>query len=168
MDTIKLGHVTGAHGLSGDLRVHLDNADSEWLCVRREVQWVSPDGGVSSRAMKVRKGPGGRWLARVDGVTDRTAAEAMRGSVFRARREEMPSLDSDEYYLVDVVGMIAYCGQQTLGKVVAVHTHGPVEVFEIKGMGDTWFVPSLKSHVADIDPDERRLEIVDGMAGELE
>ena len=168
MDTIKLGHVTGVHGLAGDLRVHLDNPESEWLFVSREVQWESPTGERSSRRVKVRKGPGGRWLARVDGVSDRTAAQAMRGSVFSAPREQLPSLDLDEYYLVDVVGMVAHCGEQNLGEIIAVHTHGPVEVFEIQGTGGTWFVPSLKSHVSDIDVQARRVEIVDGMAGELE
>ena len=168
MDTIKLGHVTGAHGLAGELRVHLDNAESQWLAVRREVQWVAPDGEVSSRKIKVRKGPGGRWLARVEGVTDRTSAQAMRGSVFRAPREQLPALESDEYYLVDMVGMSAHCGERTLGEVVAVHTHGPVEVFEIQGGEETPFVPSLKSHVAHIDTANRRIEIVSGMAGELE
>lgn len=168
METIKLGHVTGAHGLGGDLRVALDNDESEWLTVRREVQWVAPDGDVSTRSMKVRRGPGARWLARVDGIADRTTAEAMRGSVFRAPREVMPSLESDEYYLVDVVGMTAHCAERDLGKVVAVHTHGPVEVFEIQGRTETWFVPSLKSHVAGIDPQARRVEIVEGMAGELQ
>lgn len=73
-------------------------------------------------------------LARIEGVADRTAAEALRGLRLYVERERLPATDEREWYEADIVGLAAVGRDgRDWGKVIAFHDFGAGRTMEISG-----------------------------------
>lgn len=158
-DEVLLGRVVGIFGLQGEVRLHLENRESDLLARGRDVVLRLPDGERFVARITTRPGTNKRVLGRIVGIDVREAARDIQGAEIWLARGELPGLDDDEYYLADLVGMDVRCGEVPLGRVVAVHTTGPVEVIELDGGR---YVPSTADHVEAIDVDERVLYVREG------
>src|SRR4051794_18931699 len=115
---IVLAAVAGAHGVKGELRLKLFSDSIESLS-RHEKLYV---GGVERRLLSIRdaKAP----VVRLDGISDRFAAEALRGSLVEVNRSALPALEPGEYYHADLVGLKAVDGGgNEVGTVVAVENY---------------------------------------------
>ena len=76
-------------------------------------------------------GKGGA-IARLAGVADRNAAEALRGTVLSVPRAALPPLAEGEYYHADLIGLAAVTeAGAMLGEVVAVENFGAGDLIEI-------------------------------------
>ncbi len=144
---IALAAVAGAHGVKGELRLKLfsDSAESlsryEKLCV----------GGVERRLIAIRDS-GKTAVARFDGVGDRSAAEALRGSLVEVDRSALPPLEEGEYYHSDLIGLPANDrAGNSLGTVVAVENYGAGDLLDIElADGKRSLIP-FKPGIADFD-----------------
>ncbi len=77
-------------------------------------------------------GKGGA-IARFAGVTDRTAAEKLRGTALTVPRESLPPLGEGEYYYADLIGLPCVSTDGTdLGTCVAVENYGAGDILEIE------------------------------------
>ena len=101
-------------------------------------------------------------IAAVPGVTDRDAAEALRGQSLYVPRERLPATDEDEYYHEDLVGLAARDAEgRELGKVVAVLNYGAGDILEIAtGDGRSELVPFTRAAVPAVDLAARTVEVV--------
>lgn len=156
-----LGVVTGAHGLHGLLRVRPYTDVPEDIAAYGPVQ---SEDGKREFTLDVRNRTGkGQILVHIDGVDDRTAAEAMKGEQFFVARGQLPDAGDDEFYHADLIGMDAVSGDgEKLGAVRAVHNFGGGDMLEISGPdGQLATVPFTRAAVPEIDLDARRV-VVDG------
>ena len=143
---IPLAAVAGAHGIQGEVRLKLFTDSAENLA-RHAVLFV---GGVERRLLKVR-GDNKGAVARFEGVDDRTAAEALRGSLVEIDRVALPPLDDGEYYHSDLVGIPCVDGDgQALGSVVAVENFGAGDLLEIADATGRRSLIPLKPGIADL------------------
>jgi 16S rRNA processing protein RimM len=100
-------------------------------------------------------------LARIEGVEDRNAAEALRGVELMIDRDRLPAADEDEIYHADLIGLSAHdTGGNLVGTVVDVLDFGAGELLELKpAQGKTFLVPFSVETVPEIDLDAGRLVI---------
>ena len=125
---IALAAVAGAHGLKGELRLKLF-ADSAGSLARHSRLHV----GGRDLALKDIKGGGETAIARFEGINDRSAAEALRGSLVEVDRDQLPPLEEGEYYHADLVGLPCVDDAGTaLGTVVAVENFGAGDLLEVE------------------------------------
>ena len=125
---VALAAVAGAHGVKGELRLKLF-ADSVESLARHSRLWV----GGRELTLKDVKDGGKTAIARFEGISDRTAAEALRGSLVEIDREALPPLDEGEYYHADLIGLPCVDEQGgALGTVVAVENFGAGDLLEIE------------------------------------
>jgi 16S rRNA processing protein RimM len=125
---IALAAVAGAHGLKGELRLKLF-ADSAGSLARHSRLHV----GGRDLALKDIKGGGKTAIARFEGINDRSAAEALRGSLVEVDRDQLPPLEEGEYYHADLVGLPCVDDAGTaLGTVVAVENFGAGDLLEVE------------------------------------
>ena len=125
---VALAAVAGAHGLKGELRLKLfaDSADSLARHSRLHV-------GGRDLTLKDIKGGGKTAIARFEGINDRSAAEALRGSLVEVDRDQLPPLEEGEYYHADLVGLPCVDDAGTaLGTVVAVENFGAGDLLEVE------------------------------------
>lgn len=80
------------------------------------------------------KDAGKTAIARLSGVSDRSAAEALRGSLIEVDRSALPPLEEGEYYHADLIGLSCVDpAGDLLGTVVAVENFGAGDLLEIEG-----------------------------------
>lgn len=119
-----MGTVARAHGTRGELRVA---PPSESLLSARHVQ-------IAQRLFAIRSARAvpGATLIEVEGIADRSAAERLRGSQVALRRDELPPLDSGEYYVSDLIGceVLSNSGQR-LGVVLGVENYGAGDLMRL-------------------------------------
>jgi len=115
-DLIEVGYVARAHGLRGEVRVELHNPGAETL-FDAEAVYV---GGLRFAVAGARPGPGDGVLLTLEGVTDRDAADALRGRAVEVRRDQI-HLGDGEVLVADLVGCAAVLEDGTpWGVIVAV------------------------------------------------
>ena len=125
---IPLAAVAGAHGIKGEVRLKLFSETSESLA-RHARLYV---GDAERRLLEVRDAGKGA-IARFEGVADRTAAEALRGSLVEVDRAALPPLGEGEYYHADLVGIACVDRDgKPLGSVVAVENFGAGDLLEVE------------------------------------
>jgi 16S rRNA processing protein RimM len=125
---LQIGTVLRPHGLQGQLRIRLHNPTSCALDMVQSI-WLrlSASGAASLRRGEeqrewkldaVRALPDGCYLVSLDGVADRTAADALRTAEVLVPREALGELAENEVYLADLVGMSVRTGAgENLGRV---------------------------------------------------
>ena len=93
-------------------------------------------------------------LARIDGVTDRNAAERLRGLRLYVAREALPPGAEGEWYHVDLVGLRAVgVDGKEYGKVLAVEDFGAGTVLEVgdEADGRSFLLPFSDQAVPTVD-----------------
>jgi len=148
---VTLAVVIGAHGVTGEVRLRVFAED---LAAHR-----SFNGGALT-LKSARAGPNGT-IARFAEVTDRNAAEALRGTELTVPRAALPPLGEGEYYHVDLIGLAAVSETgEPLGHVVAVDNFGAGDVLEIecpadeKGRSKRFMVPMRPPAVPEWDSEK--------------
>ena len=124
---VALAAVAGAHGIGGEVRLKLfaDNLDN---LTKGATLFV---GGIARRLTAIKpadKAP----IARFEGVADRSAAEALRGTLVEIDRALLPPLGDGEYYHDDLVGLACVDSAGVLlGTVAAVENFGAGDLLEV-------------------------------------
>jgi len=138
---VTLAVVTGAHGVTGEVRLKLFTDD---LSTYRQFN----DGRFTLKS--VRDGGNGA-IARFTEITDRNAAESLRGTELTVPRSALPPLDDDEYYHVDLIGLtVATDAGAAVGIVAAVENFGAGDILEIEQPdGNRFMVPVAHAEIGD-------------------
>jgi 16S rRNA processing protein RimM len=143
---IALAAVAGAHGVKGELRLKLFSDNAEGLSQYKNV-YV---GGVERRLLSVRDG-GNSVVAKLEGVIDRSAAEALRGALIEVDRSALPALEDGEYYHADLIGLPAVDRSgKAVGTVVGVENYGAGDLLEIEHDGKRSLIP-FRQGIADLE-----------------
>ena len=146
---VALAAVAGAHGVKGELRLKLF-ADSVESLARHSHLYV----GGRELALRDIKDGGKTAIARFEGISDRTAAEALRGSLIEIDRDALPPLEEGEYYHADLVGLpcVDEVGK-ALGSVVAVENFGAGDLLEVERPGGQRSLIPFRDPIARLDDD---------------
>jgi 16S rRNA processing protein RimM len=144
---ITLAAIAGAHGVRGEVRLKLFTDSIASLAAHDRVLVD----GTSRRLLNVG-GTGKSPTARLEAVTDRSAAEALRGTLIEVERDALPPLEEGEYYHSDLLGLS--CVDQdgkAVGTVSAVENYGAGDLLEIEtDQGRKSLIP-FKPGIADLE-----------------
>jgi 16S rRNA processing protein RimM len=123
---VTLAAVAGAHGVTGEVRLKLfaESLDS----LKRHKNYNG--GTLTLKSLRAHKGGA---IARFAEITDRNAAEALRGQLLTIPRLELPPLAEGEYYHSDLIGLACVSTDGTeLGTCIAVENFGAGDILEIE------------------------------------
>jgi 16S rRNA processing protein RimM len=165
-EKVCLGIVVGVHGVRGTVRIKSFAADPGDIAAYGP---VSDESGARSFTVKVEGFTRGAVLARLSGVPDRDAAEALRGVRLYVPRAALPATKEDEYYHADLIGLpVENKEGAALGTVRAVHNFGAGDILELSGAdGREFFLPFSDAAVPTVDLAAGRI-VADPPAGLLE
>jgi 16S rRNA processing protein RimM len=152
--------VRGVHGLRGAVRIEVltDNPAERFAPGSVLYREGGEDPLTIASAEPVADGPG--WRVRFREVTDRTAADALRGLYLETVAVPGRDLERGEYYWHEVIGCaVRGVDGAELGTVRDVYRVGETEVFEVAGGPfGTWDLPAVRAFIRVFAP--RRGEIV--------
>ena len=127
---ILLGRITGAHGIRGEVIVH------SYAEVAEDIAAYGPladQAGARAFSLKVVRVTPKGVIARIKGVDDRNAAEALAGTELYIARDKLPKPAVDEYYHADLIGLSAVSPEgKAIGHIVAVDNFGAGDLLEIR------------------------------------
>ena len=152
LDTIRMGRVARAHGLTGELEIRPDWPESRGLLDAEEVVLESADGQRElCKVTRSRQTPKGVLMLLV-GIADRDAAEARRGYTVSVPRGALPALAEGEYYLCDLVGLGVFGAEGLVGHVVEIQMYPSVDAVIIQTPAGEWVEqPLLDEWVERVD-----------------
>jgi 16S rRNA processing protein RimM len=162
-----VGIVRGARGLKGEVRIESLTDDPDAIGAYGP---LFDKAGQKPLRLRVTGRTGkGQVLARIEGVTDRDGAEAMKGRELYIPRSVLPATEADEYYATDLVGLVAERTDGTkIGRVRSVEDYGAGALAEIEGGPfNGLLVPLTGTAVVTVDLAEGRL-VIDPPPGLLE
>ena len=145
-ERLAVARVLGAKGLAGSLRIEALTDRPERLAAGESV-WIEDE--ADTRTI-LEAGFGGRVpILRLEGISDRDAAERLIGRYLEAPASPLPP---DTYYWHQLIGLAAVdeAGVE-LGHVVEIFRAGENEVYRIEGPGGELLVPALRDVVRSID-----------------
>jgi 16S rRNA processing protein RimM len=145
-DQVILAAVAGAHGLGGEVRLKLFAEGIDSL-KRHPVLYA----GERPLTLKSAKPGSAGAIARFAEIADRSAAEALRGTLLTVPRTALPPLEEGEYYHADLLGLPCEDAHGApLGKVVAVENFGAGDLLEIERPDGKRALVPFKPGVADL------------------
>lgn len=151
-DRVLIGEVVKPHGLRGELCVEW-HADSPELCDDLPRVWLEPPSGKAKAfAIAAWRMHHKRLLLTLQGIGDRTQAEAWRGARIFARTEDMPEPEEGEVFLHQLIGLrvLTVDGRQ-IGLLESVMAE-PQEIWTIRGEGGVEILfPAQPEFVEEID-----------------
>ena len=164
-DLVLVGHVTGAYGIKGWVRIKPYSADADAL-LHAKTWWLDKPGLRDVDVMQV-KTHGEDVVAGLMGVADRNAAEALKGATVQVRRSHFPALSDDEFYWVDLIGLAVENLQgESLGTVADLMDNGAHPILRVQApqVSDAekpkeWLIPFVEQFVKTVDKAEKKITV---------
>ena len=126
--TVTLAVITGAHGVTGEVKLKLFGEGAESLKAYKNIM---ADGRTLT--LKQVRPANNAAIARFAEITDRNAADALRGTELIVARDALPPLEDGEYYHTDLIGLACMTPDGTsIGTIVAVENFGAGDIIEIE------------------------------------
>jgi 16S rRNA processing protein RimM len=164
---VLLGIVAAPHGVRGLVRIRSYTEDPMDVAAYGELSDETGSRRYRVEALSTAKGA---VLARIEGVADRTAAEAVRGLRLYVERERLPATGEREWYEADLIGLPAVGRDgRDWGKVMAFHDFGAGRTMEVSGgtaSRHSVMLPFTDEAVPEIDVEGGKV-VVDPPAGLL-
>ncbi|MEN4479358.1 ribosome maturation factor RimM [Mycolicibacterium cosmeticum] len=162
MDLV-VGRVVKAHGISGEVvvEVRTDDPDARFSPGAR-LRGAKRNAPQREFVIDSVREHGGRLLVRLAGVTDRNAADEIRGTLFVVNTDELPPIeDPDEFYDHQLEGLAVRTVDGTAVGTVAEVLHTPAgELLSVKTTeGAEVLVPFVSAIVTAVSLDDRLVEI---------
>jgi len=147
-DQVLMAEIGAPHGVKGEVRVKTHCADPAALGAYGPLA-IETGGQLTVKAIRPSKTV---MIVRFGEVTDRNAAEALKGKRLYIARDQLPDPNENEFYHSDLIGLKAIGGDDTFyGRVVAVHDFGAGPLLEIRPeTGPVQSLPFTRDAVPDI------------------
>ncbi|OBC02229.1 ribosome maturation factor RimM [Mycobacterium sp. 852002-40037_SCH5390672] len=167
---LTVGRVVKAHGISGELVVEIRTDDPAARFSPGNTLRAKPPRGGAERSCVIESARehGGRMLVRLAGVTDRDAADALRGTLFLVDSEDLPDIDeADTYYdhqleglrvrtiAGEQIGVVAEVLHTAAGELLAVRPDAGATGGETREV----LVPFVTAIVTSVSLDDGTVEI---------
>ncbi|MCY4527531.1 MAG: ribosome maturation factor RimM [Chloroflexi bacterium] len=146
-DHVVVGEIIGAWGLRGDVKVqtHSDYPDR---FIPGSSVYLGNERCVIVRVHKHKVG----FVVGFDGVSDRTAAELLRGKTLTVPSSELPGLDDGTFFYFDIIDMAVHTSNgDELGRIEEIISAGGNDVYVVRGTGKEILIPAARDYVVEVD-----------------
>ena len=145
---IKIGKITGASGLKGEVRVYSYTESNDRFSKLGSV-WLEDD-EYGIEGVRFHKN---MVILKLSGVSDRNAAEALRNKFVYMEEDDLEELPEGEYYVKDLIGLRAVdTNGREIGVVTDILQNTPQDVYEIeKKDGKKALIPGVPDFLKKID-----------------
>jgi 16S rRNA processing protein RimM len=160
-DRICVAKIATAHGIKGLVKLHVfvDNID----LVSGDL--FTSDNGSDTLNITLKNATAKHWLAKIEGITDRTEAEKLRGTELYIDKSALPEADEGEFYFSDLIGLPAVNEDGSeVGKIISTDNFGAGDLLEIQPAGgESFYLPVTDETVLEILDDKIIVCIPEGL-----
>ena len=148
---LEAGEIVGTHGVRGEVRVQPWCDSPSQFCSMKTLFWDEQ----GSKSVKVRaRVHKNIALVTLDGVTTVEQAQALRGKLLYARREDF-RLPNDRYFVRDLLGLAVVDAEsgETYGTLSDVSQTGANAVYHVQTATGEVLIPAVPLIVKEVDVD---------------
>lgn len=154
---IVIGTLLGPFGSRGEVKVKVLTDFPDRFALGKTLNIVLPNGERKELLLQSFRVHKNINVAIFEGITDRNAAESLRGSDLVVDKAEIEPLPEDSFYLHEIVGCSVFTDDgRDLGVIKEILQPGSNDVY-ITSSGVC--VPALKQVVVSVDVEEKRVVI---------
>lgn len=165
-ELILVGFVARAHGLRGEVVVDVFSDTPERFAEGRTLTARAPDGATREVRIAGSRPFVERLLVRFEGVADREAAGAMRGTELLVPRSEVAPLPPGQHYRFQLLGLrVRTRAGEDLGVIEDVFGTGSNDVIVVRGPEGEILLPMLDTVVLEVSEErgEMTVEVPPGL-----
>lgn len=160
-DPVILGKIADPYSIRGWVHLHCFGDDP--LAWGEVEQWYlqNPQGEWKQVALKGCKLHGSGVIALFEGISDRTAAEAVKGWLIALPKDQLPIPEEDEYYWAELVGMqVVNTAGELLGLVASLIETGANDVLQVRTAdGEERLIPFVGAVVKTVDRSAQQITV---------
>ena len=157
---LRVGRISGTHGLKGALRFRPDNPDSDTLAEVKRI-FLERDGESREFRLTAIKplNPATRRIT-LEGIADINAAESLKGAVVMLATEDVPAAKPGEFYYYEAIGCEVFLTDGSrLGAIEEIFSNGAHDVWVVRDAEREVLVPVIEDVVKAMDLPARRVTI---------
>lgn len=170
---ILLAAILGAHGLKGEVKVKTFTQSPDKLGAYGPLH--DKDGRLYT-VKALRPGKADDAVVTFKEVSDRNAAEVLKGTELFIARSALPQAEDEEFYHTDLLGLdVDDVEGRRIGKILSIQNFGAGDILVIAAdTGDEILLAFTRENVPEIDIPNRRVivavpdEVEDGSTPELD
>lgn len=146
---LEIGKIVNTHGLRGDVKV-VPWADYPEIFEEINFLYTKDEQRFLIKNVKYQKE---NVILKLEGINSIEEAERFKNTTLYARRDTMPDLEADTYFVADLINLSVFDQNDNLvGKISEVFTAGGADVYTIKREGKKdLLVPAIKENIIKID-----------------
>jgi len=164
-DLVLVGHVTGAYGIKGWVRIKPYSTEADALLYAKTWWLDKPE--FRDVDMLQAKIHGEDVVAQLMGVADRNTAESLKGAAIQIRRSHFPPLANDEFYWIDLIGLAVENLQgEHLGTVSDLMDNGAHPILRVVAPASQgndkqkeWLIPFVDQFVKTVDQEAKKITV---------
>lgn len=158
---ICIAKIATAHGIKGLVKLHVYADDAQLA----NGTLFKSESGDNTLSLILKNQTAKHWLAEVEGVTDRTDAEKLRGIELYINQSDLPEANPDEFYIADLIGLPCIDkNAKNIGKIIAVENFGASDLLDIQpDGGQSFYLPFTDDTILEITDTTVIIEIPEGL-----
>ena len=152
VDLVIMGRVVAPYGVFGWLKIVPDTEEFDGLLDYKS-WWIGKDNDWRELAVKEAKTHNDVLVVKLQGIDDRDAAVACKGKQIAVPRALLPTLENEEYYWSDLIGLSVKNKQDVdFGKIIDVFATGANDVIAAKSeSGQERLMPYIAEVIIEVD-----------------
>ncbi|MFA0888613.1 MAG: ribosome maturation factor RimM [Synergistales bacterium] len=162
---IAIGRICGGHGLDGELRIQPLTDFPERFVGMERLRLFHPDGrewrDLHPTRFRLLEGKG-LLLAMTEEITDRTAADLLKGALVKVSPEERVALPEGQYWIDDLLGLVVRDEEtgEKLGVVEEILQTGSNDCYMVRtSEGKLRPLPAIRDVVRKVDLEARTMSV---------
>jgi 16S rRNA processing protein RimM len=157
---LRVGKISGAHGLKGALRLRLDNPESDTIEKVTRLFLDTSGQAREFRVLEAKRLNAATIRIILEGVADANGADALKGAVVRVASEDVPARKEGEYYYYEVIGCEVFLTDGArLGKIEEVYSNGAHDVWIVRDAEREFLIPVIEDVVKAMNLAGKRVTI---------
>jgi 16S rRNA processing protein RimM len=154
-ELIVMGRIVAPYGIYGWVKIQPETEELDGL-LDYPNWWIGREDGLKKMPwqefhVESAKVHADSLLVKLQGVSDRTAAMALKGKHIAVPRDALPALDEGEFYHADLIGLAVKNLQQAdFGRVVDVMQTGANDVLVVQNDRER-LIPFIDQVVLEVD-----------------
>ena len=155
-DLLPIGRLARVHGIQGKIKVRYYGEDPKQFSFYRKVILEDETGTVRTYEVLKSVSQPPYIILQLKGIERIEDAKPLVGKEVFVRREFLPGLEKDEYYWVDILGMVVETEEgKRIGRVKEIIPTEANDVYVVEGTRGEIFLPAVKEIIMSVDLQKR-------------
>jgi len=163
---LSIGRILRPHGLHGEVKAELLSTVANRFRTLEEVILELRTGERIACTIEYVRECGD--ILKFLKIDDRNAAEKLKGAYITVTRDNAAPLDSDSYYIFDLVGLEVFTADnEKIGRVRRVEEYPAHDVIVVEKNDEILMVPAVREYIQEVDLSGKRMTITvpEGLPG---